>query len=95
MENCREVTYKSLAQWAYPDEVELHFSQRRKPSDNPFIQAFNGKFKYSCLNENRFFSPQDAEAKWKLGENSTIGKGPTARRGTCPTWFAVLTETAD
>ena len=49
-----------LDQWAYLNGVKLDFSRRGKPSDNAFIESFNGRFRQECLNENWFLSLEDA-----------------------------------
>ena len=43
-----------LDQWAYLKGVELDFSRPGRPTDNAFIEAFNGRFREECLNENWF-----------------------------------------
>ena len=43
--NGPEFTPKRLDQWAYLNGVELDFSQPGKPTDNAFIEAFNGRFR--------------------------------------------------
>jgi putative transposase len=35
----------------------------RKPTDNAFIESFNGKFRAECLNAHWFLSLDDARAK--------------------------------
>ena len=37
-------TSKRLDQWAYLNGVDLDFSRPGKPTDNAFIEAFNGRF---------------------------------------------------
>ena len=39
------------------------FSRPRKPTDNAYIEAFNGKFRAECLNAHWFLSLDDARAK--------------------------------
>jgi len=34
-----------------------------KPTDNPFIESFNGSFRDGCLSTNWFLSLQEAEGK--------------------------------
>ena len=41
----------------------MDFSQPRKPTDTAFIEAFNGRFRKECLNENWFLYLEDAEEK--------------------------------
>jgi putative transposase len=43
--------------------VILDFSRPGKPTDNPFIEAFNGKFRQECLNAHWFLSLADAAEK--------------------------------
>ena len=56
-----EFTSKRLDQWAYLNGVALDFSRPGKPTDNTFIEAFNGRFRQEYLNENWFLSLEDAE----------------------------------
>jgi putative transposase len=49
--------------WAYLNKVKLDFSRPGKPTDNAFIESFNGKFRTECLNENWFLSLADAPDK--------------------------------
>jgi putative transposase len=63
VDNGPEFISKILDQWAYLNGVELDFSRPGKPADNAFIEAFNGRFREECLNENWFLSPEDAREK--------------------------------
>ena len=56
VDNGSEFTSKAMDQWAYFNKVELDFSRPGKPTDNPFIESFNGKFRAECLNQNWFLS---------------------------------------
>ena len=57
VDNGPEFTSKRLDQWAYLNGVELDFSRPGKPTDNAFIEAFNGRtYRQECLNENWFLS---------------------------------------
>jgi putative transposase len=40
--------------------VTLDFSRLGKPTDNAFIEAFNGRFRAECLNAHWFLSLADA-----------------------------------
>ena len=42
--------------WAYQKGVVLDFSRPGKPTDNSFIESFNGKFRSECLNTHWFLS---------------------------------------
>ena len=41
---------------AYQKGVVLDFSRPGKPTDNAFIESFNGKFRAECLNAHWFMS---------------------------------------
>ena len=43
--------------------ITLNFFRPGKPTDNPFIESFNGSFKDECLSTNWFLSLQEAEGK--------------------------------
>lgn len=58
--------------WAYIKGVTLDFSRPGKPTDNAFIESFNGKFGVECLNANWFMSLDDARAEceaWRRDYN--------------------------
>lgn len=57
-----EFTSKALDQWAYRNGVELKLIQPGKPTQNAFIESFNGKFRDECLNEHWFTSLGQARA---------------------------------
>jgi transposase InsO family protein len=44
-----EFVSRDLDLWAYQRGVTLDFSRPGKPSDNAFIESFNGKFRAECL----------------------------------------------
>jgi putative transposase len=54
MDNGPEFTSRALDAWAYERGVRLHFIQPGKPTQNCFVESFNGKFRDECLNENWF-----------------------------------------
>ena len=45
-----EFVSRVLDLWAYRRGVTLDFSRPGKPTDNAFIEAFNGRFRAECLN---------------------------------------------
>jgi putative transposase len=58
-----EFVSRDLDLWAYQRGVPLDFSRPGKPTDNAFIEAFNGRFRAECLNANWFLSLTDAREK--------------------------------
>jgi putative transposase len=61
--NGPEFVSKALDQWAYENRVTLDFSRPGKPTDNAFVESFNGSFRDECLNVNWLQSLGDARAK--------------------------------
>ena len=52
--------------------VALEFSRPGKPTDNAFIESFNGKSRLECLNANWFLSLDEARRKceaWRRDYN--------------------------
>jgi len=45
VDNGSEFISKALDLWAYENNVTLDFSRPGKPTDNPFIEAFNGSLR--------------------------------------------------
>lgn len=43
--------------------VILDFSRPEKPADNAFAEAFNGKVRAECIDQNRFLPIEDARVK--------------------------------
>ena len=81
VDNGPEFTSKRLDQWAYLNGVELDFSRPGKPTDNAFIEAFNGRFRQECLNENWFLSLEDAEEKVESWRRHYNGERPHSALG--------------
>ena len=63
VDNGPEFAGRMLDQWAYLNRVELDFSLPGKPSDNAFIEAFNGRLRQEFLNASCFLSMADARAR--------------------------------
>jgi len=67
-----EFTGKALDQWAYERKVELRLIEAGKPTQNAYIESFNGKFRDECLNEHWFRSLAEARlivATWRKDYN--------------------------
>ena len=79
-----EFISRDLDLWAYQRGVVLDFSRPGKPTDNGFIESFNGKFRAECLNTHWFMNLDDARTKmeeWRRDYNevrphSAIGNKP-------------------
>jgi putative transposase len=67
-----EFVSRDLDLWAYQRGITLDFSRPGKPTDNAFIESFNGKFRAECLNAHWFMSLDDARRKceaWRRDYN--------------------------
>ena len=81
-----EFISRDMDLWAYRNSVILDFSRPGKPTDNAFIEAFNGRFRAECLNAHWFLSLADAAQKletWRRDYNeerphSAIGNNAPA-----------------
>ena len=83
-------------QWAYLNGVELDFSRPAKPTNNAFIESFNGRFRQECPDENWFLSLEDARGKVESWRDHYNGEQPhNALENLSPREFAVLSEIAD
>ena len=88
VDNGPEFISRDLDLWAYMNGVTLDFSRPGKPTDNSFIEAFNGKVRAECIDQNWFLSLADAQVKCEAFRHeyntqrphSSIGnKTPTRR----------------
>jgi len=71
VDNGPEFISKELDKLAYENKVTLDFSQPGKPTDNAYIESFNG-FRDECLNINWFLSLDDASERieeWRRDYN--------------------------
>ena len=72
VDNGTEFTSKALDEWAHRREIKLQFSRPGKPTDNAFIESFNGRLRQECLDLSWFVSIEDAQKKienWRLDYN--------------------------
>lgn len=72
MDNGSEFTSAAMFAWSVKTGVRLRFIEPGKPTQNPFAESFNGKFRDECLNENWFISLAEARDKietWRLHYN--------------------------
>jgi putative transposase len=74
VDNGPEFVSKALDRWAYENGVTLDFSRPGKPTDNAFVESFNGRLRDECLNAHWFLSLADARAKieaWRRHYNES------------------------
>lgn len=71
-DNGSEFISKEVDRWAFENHVTMDFSRPGKPTDNPYVESFNGKFRDECLSANWFLSMGQAQQivdRWKWEYN--------------------------
>lgn len=85
-----EFTGQLVDLWAYHHGVRIDFSRRGKPTDNAFIETFNGTLRDECLNLHWFDDLAQASAlieAWRRDYNESrphmaLGNLPPAEYAT-------------
>jgi len=93
VDNGPEFISKDVDQWAYWNHVTLDFSRPGKPTDNAYIESFNGRFRQECLNEHWFMNFEDAWEKvesWRRDYNEE--RPHSSLENTTPAEFAALAK---
>jgi putative transposase len=89
IDNGPEFAGSALDAWAYRRGVKLHFIDPGKPSQNGYIESFNGKLRDECLNENWFMDLADCRRTveaWR--EDYNTERPHSALGGKTPREFA-------
>jgi putative transposase len=82
-----EFTSRALDRWAYTQGVDLKLIAAGKPTQNAYIESFNGKFRDECLNDHYFSNLAHARSTIAEGRrdyneqrpHSSIGRIPPAQ----------------
>ena len=61
LDNGPELTSKAMFFWSQATNVKLLFIQPGKPTQNAFVESFNGRFRDSCLTQHWFKDLEDAK----------------------------------
>ena len=72
VDNGSEFSGRDLDAWAYWKKVKLDFIRPGKPTENAYIESFNGRLREECLNDQLFMSLEDAREKleaWRIDYN--------------------------
>jgi transposase InsO family protein len=75
-DNGPDFTSLAMDRWAHENGVVLHFIQPGKPTQDCYVESFNGRFRDECLNEN--WSANVADARRRIGVEL-----PRSRRLSC------------
>ena len=60
-DNGSEFTSQAMDLWAYRNGAQIYFSRPGKPTDNAFVESFNGTFRAECLNIHWFVNLKEAK----------------------------------
>lgn len=69
VDNGPEFVSETFQVWASKRNIRVEYTRPGKPTDNAFIESFNGKFRDECLNQHWFLNVQDASEiieTWRL-----------------------------
>jgi len=72
VDNGPEFTGKVFQQWAVKRNIQIEYTRPGKPTDNAYIESFNGKLRDECLNEHWFLNLKQAQEileDWRLSYN--------------------------
>jgi putative transposase len=87
LDNGTEFTANVFDAWAYERGIALHFITPGRPTENSFIESFNGKLRDECLNASWFDTIDQARSEiedWRTDYNearphSSLGDVPPAQ----------------
>lgn len=71
-DNGCEFTSRAMDQWAWLNNVRLDFSRPGKPTENAYIESFNGRVRQECLNQHWFTTMDEVQRildLWKVNYN--------------------------
>ena len=77
-----EFILRDMDLWAYQRGVILDVYRPGKPTDNAFIEAFNGRPQAECLKTQRFLSLEVQPKSGSLGVETAMNKGHMVPSGT-------------
>lgn len=92
-DNGTELTSIAVLEWSRDRDVNWHYIAPGKPTQNAFIESFNGSLRDECLNETLFSSLHHARAvldTWRLDYNNV--RPHSAHGGKTPAEVAALSN---
>jgi len=88
-DNGTELTSMAILKWSQDRRIDWHYIAPGKPTQNAFVESFNGRLRDECLNETLFASLSHARAilmAWKHDYNHL--RPHSAHGGATPIEFA-------
>jgi putative transposase len=92
-DNGPEFVGQVLDAWAYARGIALHFITPGKPTQNAFVESFNGRFRDECLDQHWFANLADARQiidTWRREYNTE--RPHSSLKGRTPEEFSALLE---
>jgi putative transposase len=83
-DNGTEFTSKALDAWAHERGVKLDFTTPGKPTENGFVESFQGRFRDECLNAEVFEDLEDAKRKIRAWRTDYNTRRPHSALGNLP-----------
>lgn len=80
-DNGTEFTSKALDAWAFEHGVKLDFTTPGKPTENGFVESFQGRFRDECLNTEIFTDMADARSKIRAWRDDYNRRRPHSALG--------------
>lgn len=62
-DNGPEMSSREFMDWARRRNIEIEFIEPGKPIQNAYVESFNSRFRFECLNEELFRDLEDAKKK--------------------------------
>lgn len=78
-DNGTELTSHAILKWVQDTGIEWHYIAPGKPTQNAFVESFNGRLRDKCLNEHLFDGLNDDRASSRRGASIIIPCGLTPR----------------
>ena len=88
VDNGPEFQSRAFYEFCLEQNIRIHFIRPGKPTENGFVESFNGKFRNECLDESIFLNLEDARNKiedWREFYNSA--RPHSALKGLSPNEF--------
>jgi len=88
-DNGTELTSNAILAWQQDRGVEWHYIAPGKPTQNGFVESFNGRLRDECLNEHLFTNLKEARQiieEWRIDYNTN--RPHSSLNGLTPNEFA-------
>jgi putative transposase len=71
-DNGTEFTSQAMDLWAYQAGVQIDFSRPGKPTDNAYVESFNGTLRAECLDAHWFATLTEAKPECLISAQSSV-----------------------